>query len=102
MMTPPSSPTSPVMKPFWYWFCMALCLLDRIPRYGRVYLLQCPYGMRLSEAFEQDLVRRVKQWRWQRSGLWGFHLLVRLGMLWDFCLEREWRQIQEQTRRSGS
>lgn len=95
------SPAGPVMKPFWYRFCWVLMFtLDRIPRYGRLYSYQKPDGIDIVTAIRRGAVVRVKEWRFQRRGLWGLHLVLSMGMMWDFIRETEWRRA-ERNRRSA-
>jgi hypothetical protein len=88
------------MKPFWYWFCWVLMFtLDRIPRYGRLYIMKRPVGVTTMEQLRK--IQTVKVWEWQRRGLWGFHLVRKMGMMWPFFQEAQWRR-DEKNRRSAS
>lgn len=63
--------------------CRLLLLLDRIPRYGRVYRIRP-----LPEA---------KEWMFMKRGLWGFYLLDRLNWLDLFIRESEYRHAVKES-----
>lgn len=62
-----------------YQVCRSILLLDRIPRYGRVYRIRP-----LPETME---------WRYMKRGMWGFYLLDRLGWLDLLIAESEYRAL---------
>lgn len=65
--------------------CRAVCHLDRIPRYGRLYRYDGdPSGLRVRSKW-------TKQWRYQRNGRWGMNLLIHWGLFWRFVDENERR-----------
>jgi len=67
------------MSPVHYHLCRLILLLDRIPRYGRVYQYRPgnPDGT------------PGKLWLYQKRGMWGFYLLDTLD--WLDLLEQETR-----------
>jgi hypothetical protein len=62
--------------------CSLIARLDRIPRYGRLYPLR---------PRDPDNLVGPARWTWQRRGHWGLNLLNRLGLLWQYIDEAEWR-----------
>ena len=68
-----------------YRLCGWIIQLDRIPRYGRTYVVIPP-----SEP-EGNFSRGPAQWTWQRHGHWGLNLLNKLGWLWEYVDENQRR-----------
>lgn len=73
-----------------YWVCRSILLLDRFPRYGRVYEAISTNGRVLwSEA----------KWKFWKHGFWGFYFLDRVGWLDLFIREDNYRALLRDRRR---
>lgn len=70
-----------------YKVCWLILLLDRIPRYGRVY----EYRPGNPDGTPKKL------WLYQKRGLWGFYLLDRLNWLDLFIRESEYRHALKES-----
>lgn len=55
---------------------VALGMLDRIPRYGRLYTL--PFSA--DGKILRDRSKWTCEWKWQSRGMWGFALSKVLGL----------------------
>jgi hypothetical protein len=58
--------------------CKMILVLDYLPRYGRLFVL--------SDRIPVDgpIPPRKKTWSWQRRGMWGFYILMRMGLLFPY------------------
>jgi hypothetical protein len=75
------------MSPMLQRFCYLVMQLDRIPRYGRLYPLRGPGGVRDQIEAKHEgrpIPRRAVHWRYQRRGRWGMNLLQRMGLMWRY------------------
>ena len=69
-----------------FWACTWVMQLDRIPRYGRVYMYTKPGGG------HYELDEMPCKWVWQRKGCWGMNFLDRINLFWRYFDELERRQ----------
>jgi hypothetical protein len=68
-------------------FCHLVMQLDRIPRYGRLYPMRGPGGVkdRIEARHEgRPVPKKAVSWRYQRRGRWGMNLLRRMGLFWRY------------------
>lgn len=84
------------MKNYMFWFCHIVARLDRIPRYGRLYKLS-----RDADG-KWDFDNRICEWRYQRHGYWGLHILTNMGLFWAFQDELERWAVLKIPRSPGS
>lgn len=70
--------------PSWkLWLCRLILKLDRIPRYGRLYIWK-----RERQGWSQPI------WKYQKRGMWGFYLLDNIGWLHDYMDETiDWSEV---------
>lgn len=82
------------MNGFQFWVCGKLLWLDRIPRYGRTYLL-LPSDPDLPDG---GPAIGPPEWGWQWRGHWGINLLSRFNVMWTYLDEYERRNPGAVTR----
>lgn len=80
-----------------YWVCRSILLLDRIPRYGRLYKV----NMTVLRAGGDWLKCLIPEWRYMKRGYWGMNLLNRFGWLDLFIMESEYRHALKESHESG-
>jgi hypothetical protein len=66
--------------------------LDRIPRYGRHYVLKG------TDPETLDLIVGPTVWSWHKYGYWGLNLLDDLGLMWAYIdTTSPWEEEEKET-----